>query len=268
MSAISIDYGVTADGRLAARVGDMGYIAIPVRGGFRLASGWRLSRPISDWNDNDVYGSEGVVADEAAFRAHVDAVAVHLRQRDALGRKEARVRVSTPWGMSQGATIYAAGVIFHSTASHGGFKLDRSRNAGLHPALRIKGGWYEEDGDWARVAIGYPDLFTDREKASADRTLRDWEPDAWEAVHGRTLSPEESFTRDRQRFEREHADDWVVISAVRSDRHPGFIETVATRGGRRDGAPTRCYLVPAEDYSAGRHGFVIDPGRQSSIPET
>lgn len=98
MSAISIDYGVTADGRLAARVGDMGYIAIPVRGGFRLASGWRLSRPISDWNDNDVYGSEGVVADEAAFRAHVDAVAVHLRQRDALGRKEARVRVSTPWG--------------------------------------------------------------------------------------------------------------------------------------------------------------------------
>jgi hypothetical protein len=30
------------------------------------------------------------LADEAAFRAHVDAVAVHLTQRAALGRREAK----------------------------------------------------------------------------------------------------------------------------------------------------------------------------------
>ncbi len=261
MSAIIPKYAITADGLLAARVGDLAYIAVPVNDGFRLASGWRLSGPIAVWTEADVFGSEGTVADEAAFRAHVRDVAIHLTQRDALGRKEARMRLSTPWGMSQGATIYAEGVVFHSTASHGGFKLDRARNAGLHPALRIKGGWYEEDGDWARVAVGYPDLFTDRENDMATRTLRDWEPDAWEAVHGDVLTPEESFVRDRERFEREHAQDWVVISAIRSTTQPGFVETVATLGGQRDGSERRTHLVSAEEYSAGRHGFVIDPGR-------
>lgn len=265
MSTITTEYGVTASGLLAARIGDMGYIAIPARDGFRLASGWRLSRPIAAWTENDVFGSEGIVADEAEFQAHVEAVAVHLRQREALGRKEVRMRLSTPWGMSQGATVYATGVVFHSTASHGGFKLDRVRNAAMHPALRIKGGWYEEDGDWARVAIGYPDLFTDREKANADKTLRDWEPDAWEAVHGRVLTAADSFTRDRERFQREHAGDWVVISALRSDRHPGFVETVATIGGRRDVSQSRGWLVSADEYSAGRHGYVIDPVRHQAM---
>ncbi|KEZ19425.1 hypothetical protein CP98_01946 [Sphingobium yanoikuyae] len=266
MSSVTPEYGTSVEGHLAARIGDIGYIAIPCPFGLRLASGWRLHRPIGQWTEAEVYGSEGTVADEAGFRAHVEAIAVHLNQRAALGRKDVRMRVSTPWGMSQGATSYADGVVCHSTASHGGFKLDRARNTALHPALRIKGGWYEEDGDWARVAVGYPDLFTDREKASADRTLRDWDPDAWEAVHGRALSAEESFTRDRQRFEREHAGDWVVISAVTSKQYPGFVETIAAIGGQRDRSDTRPWLVSADEYRAGRHGFVINPARHAPLP--
>lgn len=265
MNAILVDYGITADGLLAARVDDLAYIAIPVRDGIRLASGWRLSRPISEWTEADVYGSEGTVADEAGFRAHVASVAQHLTQREALGRKETYIRVSTPWGMSQSATVYADGIVCHSTASHGGFKLDRTRNAALHPALRIKGGWFEEDQQWSRVATGFPDLFTDREKADAERTLREWEPEVWEAVYGRVLGPEESFMRDRQRFEREHAHDWVVIAAVRSDRYPGFVEAVATIGGRRDGGQQRGFLVARDEYSAGRHGFVINPNHHDEV---
>ena len=265
MSAVLVHYGRTAGDLLAARVGDLGYIAIPAGDGLRLASCWRLSKPIGEWTAADVFGSEGTVADEAGFRAHVEAIAVHLTQRAAFGRREKRMPISTPWGMSQGATIYAEGVIFHSTASHGGFKLDRARNAALHPALRIKGGWYEEDCDWARVAMGYPDLFTDREKAQAVRTLCDWEPDAWEAVHGRPLTAQESLVRDRQRFKREHADDWVVIAAARSDRHPGFVETVATLGGRRDHGERRQFLVAKDEYVIGRHGFVIDLERHSRL---
>ena len=176
------------------------------------------------------------------------------------------IRISTPWGMSQGATVYVDGIVFHSTASHGGFKLDRARNAAMHPALRIQGGWYEEDAEWAKVAIGYPDLFTDRENAAADRTVQDYYPDAWEAVHGRTLTAEESLTRDRERFERDHACDWVVISAVRSDRYPGQVEVIATIGGKRDEHARRCcFMVPTEDYRVGRHGFVIDPGRHREL---
>ena len=266
MAGVVPEYGTTADGHLAARIADIAYIAIPATQGFRLASGWRLSRPIDEWSEADVCGSEGVVADEAAFRVHIEDVATHLTQRNALGRKEVHMRVSTPWGMSQGATVYVDGIVCHSTASHGGFKLDRARNAAMPRALRIDGGWYEEDGEWAKVALGYPDLFTDREKASADRTLRDWYADAWEAVHGRALLPQESFQRDRERFEREHTADWVVISAIRSEWHPGYVETVATLGGLRlDGVRQRRFLVPDDEYTAGRHGFVIDLERHRVI---
>ena len=192
-------------------------------------------------------------------------LAEDFRQRAALGRRRAASCISTPWGTSQGAEVYAEGIAFHTTAGHGGFKLDRVRNAALHPALRVPGGWFEEDCEWAKVAIGFPELFTDREKTSADRMLKDWSPDAWEAVHGRRLLPEESFQRDREHFEREHAGDWVVIAAVRSDRYPGFVETVAIIGGRRELGEQRNFLVANDEYGAGRHGFVIDPTRHRSI---
>lgn len=265
MSDIIVEYGSTADGLMAARLDGFAYMAVPIADGYSVASGWRLNRPIAEWMRSDVHGAEGAVADESGFRAYVEDIAIHLRQRKALGRKDTVMRVSTPWGMSQAATIYAEGIVFHSTAGHGGFKLDRAHNAAMPPALRLAGGWYEEDCDWARVAIGYPDLFTDREKASADRTLRDWFPDAWEAVHGRKLTAAESFMRDRQAFEREHGQDWIVISAVRSKDHPGHVEAIASLGGQRGGVATRVFLVPAGDYAIGRHGFVIDPSRHREI---
>lgn len=54
------------------------------------------------------------------------------------------------------------------------------------------GGWYEEDCHWAAVAQAFPELFTDFEIASAEKTIRDWYPDAWEAIHGRVLEPGQS----------------------------------------------------------------------------
>lgn len=265
MTDILVEFGVTSDGLMAARVDGIAYIAVPIRDGFSIASGWKLSRPIAEWTRSDVYGAEGAVADESAFRAFVADIALHVQQRNALGRSDTILRVSTPWGMSQSATIYADGIVFHSTAGHGGFKLDRARNAAMPSALRLSGGWYEEDAEWALVATGFPNLFTYREQANADRTLRDWFPDAWEAVNGRELSAAESFTRDRQHFVRRHAEDWVVISAVRSSDHPGMVEAVATIGGNRTCRDARRFLVPVDQYSAGRHGFVIDPASHAEL---
>lgn len=221
---------------------------------------------IHEWNRADVYGAECSVSDHQAFRAYVGDIALHVRQREALGRIETVHPISTPWGKSQTATVYAPGIVFHSTAGHGGFKLDRMRNKAMPEALRIAGGWYEEDGDWARVAAGYPDLFTYREQASADRILRDWCPDAWEAIHGRALAPGESFSRERDEFSRRHTQDWVVISARTTASPPGYVEVIASLGGRRDASPKRAFLVPGEDYAhRGRHGFVIDPDRHGEI---
>lgn len=255
----------TAAGLLAACVEDLAWLAVPVEGGIRIASAWRLTKPLSQWTPSDFHGAEGVVADEDGFRAHVAAIAEHRRQLPALSRMAVECSVETPWGFPDASVRYAEGIICYSTPSHGGFHIDEERLASMPAALRNDDGWFEEDREWAKVATAYPDLFTDYERNHAERTLRDWMPDAWEAVYGRMLDRAESFMRDRQRFEAEHANDWVVISASRSDDHPGQVVCAATMGGKRGQVKVRNFLVPRGEYRIGRHGFVIDDSRHPNI---
>jgi hypothetical protein len=259
------EFGRSADGLTVARIGDAAYAMIPTADGrLYLGSGWRLSKPLSDWKRSDFYGHGGDVADEAAFRALVQEQAEHLGEKAALGRQEFRAHASTPWGPSQGTVRYGEGVVFHSTSGHGGFHLTADRNAEVHTLLRATGGWYEEDAAWAAVATAWPDLFTGLERRQAEETLRHSWPDAWEAIHGRALKAGESRTRDGEAFARDHASDWVVISAIYSDQHRGFTEVIATRGGRRDPkSEERRFLVPSGDYKVGAFGFVIDEARHA-----
>jgi hypothetical protein len=121
---------------------------------------------------------------------------------------------------------------------------------------------YKEDAAWAVVAITFPHLFTAFERRCAERTIKDSWPDAWEAIFGTILRSGESHEKDRRSFEREHADHWVVASAITSKHEPGFVEVVATLGGKRGpGTEERRFLVPSDDYSIGRLGFVIDEAR-------
>lgn len=114
------------------------------------------------------------------------------------------------------------------------------------------------------VAQAFPELFTDSERTGAEETIRNWYPEAWEAIHGKTLEPGQSRTRDEQAFLREHANDWIVTSAIYSDQHPGFTEVVATPGGKRfPGTEERRFLVPSSEYKIGRFGFVVDPDRHA-----
>lgn len=254
-------YGRTADGDLAALVGDNAYLALPVGDGLRLWSGWRIDRPIAEWRRADFSGFGDAIADEAAFRVLVAEQVEHRREMIALDRQHRASDRWSPWGASQGGSVYAEGIVFHVTASHGGFKLDDAHNAAMPAALRIESGWYEEDCDWALVAFGFPELFTAYERRIAEKTLRDAYPERWEAVHGRLLAPGESFTRDRRLFEEAHAQDWVVISASMSVSTPGLVKCVAALGGRRDRRPYRGFLVPKAEYRVGPHGFVIDEAR-------
>ncbi|KUM24433.1 hypothetical protein AU467_30350 [Mesorhizobium loti] len=258
-------FGCSADGMPVALVGDHAYAMAPGRDGRHfLVSGWRIGRPMSQWTRADFYGHAGELADEAAFRARIAEQAEHAREKHRLGRREIGGGTNTPWGTSQGATIYAEGVITHSTAGHGGFKLSAERNRKVHPMLRAAGGWYEEDECWAIVAITYPHLFTGFERRCAERTIKDSWPDAWEAIFGGVLAPGESREKDRRVFEAQHADDWIVVSAITSDQVKGFVECVATPGGKRGaGAEERRFLVPADEYEVGRFGFVIDPDRHA-----
>src|SRR3546814_8116021 len=102
---IAAVFARSADGHLAARVEDIAFIAIPVKDGLRVATGWRLTRPIDHWTVDDVFGASAIVADEGGFRAHVEESAEHRRQLRTLGRREIRQRLSTPWGMAQSSKI-------------------------------------------------------------------------------------------------------------------------------------------------------------------
>ena len=258
-----VEFGRSDDGYLIARVGDTAFAMLPARDASHyLATGWRIGRPIAEWKRSDFYGHSGGLADEAAFRKRVAENAEYQREKRALGRREISSTANTPWGHSQGATIYAEGVVCHSTAGHGGFHLSAARDRKVHTMLRSSGGWYEEDEAWAIVAITFPHLFTVFERRCAKRTIKDSWPDAWEAIFGTVLLPGESREKDRRAFEREHADDWIVVSAITSDHEKGFVEVVATPGGLRGpGTEERRYLVPSDEYDMGRFGFVIDQDR-------
>lgn len=260
------EFGISMEGFPVARVGDNAFAMLPGRRGTHfLATGWRIASPIPAWKRSDFYGHSGRLADEAEFRAKVLENAEHQCEKHRLGRAQMRSSANTPWGGAQCATVYAEGIIEYATASHGGFHLSPERNAAVHPTLRSEGGWYEEDCGWAAVAITFPGLFTAFERRCAETTLKDWFPDAWEAISEAVLGPGDSYLKDRRAFAITHADDWVVISATRSADYAHVVEVVAMLGGRRDPcAEERRFLVPAAEYEADRpFGFVVDPRRHA-----
>mgnify|MGYP006999173872 CR=1 FL=1 len=169
-----VQFATGAEGFPVARVGDTAFAMLPGRGDTHfLATAWRVHRPLDELGRNDFYGHGGELAGEEAFRAKVLEQAEHAREELALGRREVRCHGNTPWGPSQGATVFAEGLVCHSTAGHGGFHLSSERNAKVDRRLRRPGGWYEEDAEWAIVALAFPHLFTSFERRSAEQTMKD-----------------------------------------------------------------------------------------------
>jgi hypothetical protein len=263
MSAFTPVFARTTQGHLAAQVDDLAWLAIPVGDGLRMASAWHLRKPVADWTASDFSGADGFAQDEPAFRAHVEEIAQHKRELVNLPRPETGMRVSTSWGTSQQSYRYADGILCHSTASHGGFHLSDECNAQVHAMLRNDDGWYEEDAEWAKVAFTFPALFTAYERNHANQSLRNDYPDVWEHLHGVTLQPGESRTKDERQFHVNHNADWVVVSAITSRLHPRFVVCIAKLGGNRALKDVRQYLVPSGEYRAGRFGFVIDETRHA-----
>lgn len=261
-----VEFATSADGLALARIGDLVLAMVTAPTGFAyLASAVDVRRPLAMLTRADFVGHDGRVADEAEFRARVAETAAHKRELAALKRVQTRMSASTPWGRSQLATIYAEGVAVHVTEGHGGFHLSAERNADVHPLLRKDIPWYEEDCEWAIVAISFPDLFTGHERSLAEKTIRNTWPEAWENIRGCSLAEGESWAKDQRAFDDRHAADFVVMSAIRSDQHPGMTEVLAVVGGdRRRNGDERRFLVPSDEYTGrSRFGFVIDQARHA-----
>ena len=84
--------------------------------------------------------------------------------------------IETPWGQSQYQIEYAVdGIVFHSTASHGGCQLSPQRQAELHEVAAFKPfgpEWLEEDCEAALVALRWPGYSTDEQIANAITMVR------------------------------------------------------------------------------------------------
>lgn len=257
-------YGRTVDGDLAALVDDTAYAAIPGRSGLRIANRWRLRKPMSDWRRDDFHGAIAVVADALGFHDLIAELVQHREELLRLDRKRGNGKVATPWGQSQSSEVYADGVVFHSTASHGGFKLDRAHNARMPAALRVAGAGMRKIVNGRRSRRDSP-ISSPPMNGVMQKTLRDYYPNCWEAIHDRFLAPGESVENDRRLFGEKHRHDWVVVSAIRSTEHPEMTDCIARLGGRRDHGDERRFLVPSDEYAAGRFGFVIDEARHLEV---
>ena len=83
----------------------------------------------------------------------------------------------TPWGQSQEQKHIAPGLIWVSTASHGGYYVSDTRWREIEtmfPTFSSYAGhqWLEEDEDWAVAVLVWPSLFSAQEIYNALRTAR------------------------------------------------------------------------------------------------
>jgi hypothetical protein len=265
----------TANEYDAIALADVTFVAVPDnrRGDLQIFQGRGLeldARFTNTWKR---------VADLGEFVAYVGDQKIHKEQLAMFGRTSGDAGARTPWGKADHVTVYGTGVLLYSTPGHGGFKVYKKQNASIPEPYRNEDGWYEEDCAYAKVVAGMPDIFTDLERRDADKTLKNWFPDEYEAVNGVVVSEDESVVRKKQIFSVKHAEDYVVIAASQTDDYPGMALCIATVGGKRGGFANgveipcpeeRKFIIPLEEYrTRSENGFVVDLDKHREIvPET
>ena len=87
---------------------------------------------------------------------------------------ESLKNTASPWGKIQTAEVIAPGIVSVTTAGHGGILLSPERFAKMPEKYRdtfAGGRWYEEDCDWAKVAVTFPEHFPATSVEHAKKTI-------------------------------------------------------------------------------------------------
>lgn len=188
---------------------------------------------------------------------------------DAYTEAQALQGKRSPWGIIDYVQYIALGITHVATPGHGGFKLNRSMNAKMPKEYRREGGWYEEDCEWALVVLTFPIYFTDEQVAQAERSAKNYFPHEYMAVTGETLTPKDSYILEEEAFNRDNYNNWVVVSAVNSTKRPGYVECMATLGGRGRRETynnPRYFYVLSERYQARNlNGYIIQPDDEEMV---
>ena len=178
---------------------------------------------------------------------------------------------TTPWGPAQTADKVAPGIMFYTTAGHGGVHLSAGRQAKVPAYMQCEGGWYEEDCDWCIPAIVFADEWNKWSKHAdceqAKSTLRNWHPAMYEQYFNVVLKPGESSQKDRYEWYKAHKHEMIVVAAC-GDWHEncpkGYVLVTACIGGRDPVTYQYCgplheFIVPQEDYAnRDNESFVVD----------
>lgn len=185
---------------------------------------------------------------------------------------------SSPWGKVDGHTPFGdLGLYHHSTAGHGGIYVPDEMLRRMPKPYRDANGyagrnWFEEDCEWALVALSFPSGLSEKQIESATRTVKNWYPHAYMAVTGETLTPEDSSELRNERDQELAKDKYVVVSAWghgndathgRCAVPNGMVGCFAVIGGRHerggyDESTARYFLVPDAEYQTrGSFGFIM-----------
>lgn len=165
--------------------------------------------------------------------------------------------MQTPWGKSEHQKDFADGITFHTTACHGGFKLDRNRNAQVPVVFRNPGGWYEEDCEANKVVICFPQHFKPEEVESAHKSVKNWFPDEYEKHFNIIINTDASIVKRERIFRAENVDNFVVIAAW-GDWHPKVPkDSVVVLAKKRSTGESKYFMVNDEEYKNRDVNFVI-----------
>lgn len=169
----------------------------------------------------------------------------------------------SPWGEIQHVEHVADGVSSVSTAGHGGLKLDPERNKEIPAELRNNDGWYEEDTEATIVGWVKPEAFPHimerkgetETRAMFERSVKNWYPDEYEKITGETVSPEESYTRNKQ-VEKQSKESF-------KDANPNkFVPTRELHTNQEKWVPEGSSLVEAEMGATGEKRYFLVPSSE------
>lgn len=171
-------------------------------------------------------------------------------------------RMSTPWGVADQVRVIDPNrkIILVSTSSHGGYGV--AHDLALPQHLNALGWscdandwrWFEEDQCWCAIPLAFPQFFSAATRASAEDTLRNYFPAAYEAHFGVKLTAAQSRAVERAEWEERTRDKFVVTSGFGSWAWNVPQGYVYATGWRRSDEATAGFLVPAAEYD-------VDPGR-------
>lgn len=170
--------------------------------------------------------------------------------------------VITPWGAPDDHIQIQEGLDWYGTPSHGGYRVATAlyKEACARQGIPEKEPdpedgpvhmWFEEDCDWAFVAIAFPEHFQEEQDdvpvlMLAEKAILHTYPEYWEKWKGRELQPGESMEKDRLEFMKAHKGEYMESRS--GTLVTGTIIIYATPDGDRRSDDERIFLVPDEKY--------------------